>query len=813
MRGAQLIAKVVRSRVSRIWGWAAAPVAALALTAGCNPQPSVDEIRSFQQAGRFAETIEPLRARLEETPDDPELNHLYGVALLQTGQAALAIWPLRKSAQDPGREVDDGLLLMQAILGGGSAEDAVNAGIRLLELAPDRVDVLRLLITARMRARQNEEALADVERLLELAPDDPSALISRLVALLGLDRADEAEQVLAELGEAAKHLEGGYEWEPRICGGTATFMKEKGDLEAAESLWNQCVERFPTEEMIVFGAVEFFNGISKPSRASEILRVAYEKAPTHLPFVDAYANRLGLSGQGEEAERILLAATEDGLNDRSAWITLSDYYERRGEFDRAAEAMQNGLALMGDVPPLIAAEYVDLLIRAGRYDEAEALLPNFEGEAMISNMLRGRLLLARGRAAEALEALEEGIRVWPDNSVARWLAARAHEQLGDYDLAVREYAEALRSDPGDRDAFVNLLRLLEMLGREQEALVIVERYWRDRPDDPEGLLQVVRIAGKAGRRRMLDQAVKELQEIPGYRGRLVAELAALQVATGGPAAGIDYIRNAQLDLTHPINGAALQALVEYLIGAGRNDAALRAADAALAAAPDEALFHELRGKALQAAGRAALAREAFESALSLEADRPSALAGLAALAAERGDIADAIALYDRADAAGHFERADQADPERSRYAWQAIQLVAASGGEAELERRLEALLVRDGAHAEALALRARQLQTSDPERALSLARRAARLRAGPEALDLLGRIQFERGDAEQAAESFRRYVALRPDEPSGHYWLGMALAAAGDAEGARSELSAALEAESFPEREDAQAQLARLGDG
>ena len=46
------------------------------------------------------------------------------------------------------------------------------------------------------------------------------------------------------------------------------------------------------------------------------------------------------------------------------------------------------------------------------------------------DLLRGRLLLARGHPAEALEVLEEGLRVWPDHSVARWLAGTAAERLG-----------------------------------------------------------------------------------------------------------------------------------------------------------------------------------------------------------------------------------------------------------------------------------------------------------------------------------------------------------------------------------------------
>jgi len=366
---------------------------------------------------------------------------------------------------------------------------------------------------------------------------------------------------------------------------------------------------------------------------------------------------------------------------------------------------------------------------------------------------------------------------------------------------VTEYAEAMRSDPGNRDALFSLLRLLESLGRDPEAMTVLERYWREKPGDPESLVQGIRFANRLGAQGRLDRAVARLSEIPNYRGTLVAELAAIRVSRGDPAAGIAFIRNSKLDLTRPINGPALRALVAYLIAEEKHGEALRVADAALAASPKESLFHELRAAALRAAGELDGAREAFESALALEPKRASAIAGLAALAAGSGDRAAAIALYDRA---------TRADPDDSSYAWEAIQLVAASGDEAEVERRLDALLVRDPTDADALGLLARQLQTRDPERALSLAQRAVRLRGDPDSLDLLGRMQLERGVPEKAAELLRRSVALQPDRPSAHYWLGMALVASGDVEGARSELSAALESESFPERKDAQAQLARL---
>jgi tetratricopeptide (TPR) repeat protein len=289
--------------------------------------------------------------------------------------------------------------------------------------------------------------------------------------------------------------------------------------------------------------------------------------------------------------------------------------------------------------------------------------------------------------------------------------------------------------------------------------------------------------------------------MPGYRGVAVAELAAIRAKLAGPAEGARAIRAARLDLTRPLNGSALGPLIEYLVAAGRPAEALEATQAALAAHPDEALFHELRGRALRGAGDAAAAREAFRRALELEPQRAAAQAQLAALATEQGDRETAIALYDRA---------ALADPEDATYAWGAIQLVGEADHGAELDRRLEALLLRHPTHAAAAEFLARRLRERDPERAFDLARRAVRLRGGPDALDTLGRIQLARGDAESAVRALGASVELRPDSPSTQYWLSQALAATENEEGARRALEASLAQGAFPERESAQAELARV---
>ncbi|HEY5657482.1 MAG TPA: tetratricopeptide repeat protein [Myxococcota bacterium] len=775
---------------------------ACALAWSCSPELGLEGIRSQQEAGQFAPTIEPLRKLLESTPDDPELNHLYGLALLQTRRPDLAIWPLRKAAQDPDRAIEDGLLLARALLRGGSSEDGVEAANQVLELAPDRVDALRFLIEARLTSRQHEEVLEDAERLLALEPEDPQALIARLAALLSLERVDEAEQALAAAREAITDREGEPDWQPRLCAASATFAEEQGDAAEAETQWNACLEQFPGEETIVFGGIEFFGERAQPARCLEILRRALDANPTHLPFIQALAHRLGASGHSAEAEELLRAATRDGVNERQAWFALGDYYGQRDEPAKARDAFARGLMLKEEAPPTQVAAYVDLLIRAGDYDKAEEILPTLEREPAIANLLRGRLLLARGEPGKALDALDEGLRLWPDHSVARWLAARAAEQMGDYDRALTEYLESVRNDPGNRDAMLGLLRLLEALGRYRDALPALVRYQREKPRDPEMMVQAMRFASHAGQRDVVEQAARRLGEIPGQQGVVVAEFAAIRARRAGPAAGVEAIRAAGLDLTRPINGPALSALVQYLTADGESAAALAATDAALAAHPDQALFHELRAQALRAQGERAAAREALERALALEPERAPALAALAALTAEPGGREAAIALYDRA---------DRADPEEPAYAWAAIQLMAASGEDGtELDGRLEALLSRHGIHAAAANLLAQRLLVRDPERAFALARRAVRFRGGPDALDTLGRLQLERGDAERAAKTLEHSLQLRPDSPSTRYWLGRARFAAGDADGAQRAFIAALAADDFPEKDDAAARLAHL---
>jgi len=87
----------------------------LAAGTGC-PQLSgdpLDKIRGLQAQNRYEESLEGLRALMDEDPTDPEVNYLFGKTLVHVGELSLAIWPLRRAVEFSEYAFDAGMLLAQ----------------------------------------------------------------------------------------------------------------------------------------------------------------------------------------------------------------------------------------------------------------------------------------------------------------------------------------------------------------------------------------------------------------------------------------------------------------------------------------------------------------------------------------------------------------------------------------------------------------------------------------------------------------------------------------------------------------------------
>jgi len=716
--------------------------------AGCGPSDPVAEIRELHAAGRFADSLEPLRGLVEVRPDDAEVHYLYGFALLRSGQPSLALWSLRKAMEHPDWLVPAALQLAAGALATGNHEEAMKAAGRILEAEPDHLEALLLRAQARVASRRDYEgALADADRALELDPDNVDALVPRALALLGLERAEESAVALEELERRFEEADLGLDSTARYCAAQAIFAKEKGDAEAAERLFGECLERFPTSVLVVDSVIDFYDEQRRFDRPIEILREALDEVPVASAYRSALAARLRAAGEAEQAERILLEGTELGSPAVAAvaWVDLGNHYLELEDYAAGASALERAMQIGEEPDPQLAFAFADALVMAGRYERALEVARGMKVPAL-RELVYGRAYLAQGRPAEALEHFGEGLRLWPNNAVARYYAALAAEGVGDFDRAISEYRYAIRADPGATDARLRLARLHEAEGAYELGLVAA-RHGAAQIGNPdlETELVALRLAARLGRVTEMRGLLARLVGQPGVRGRVVAALAEGGSARLGPGAAAERVlKNEQLDLTDPRDAEALRVLVVDLGAAGEADAALPYVEAALGAHPDAAVFHEIRGIALEQRGSPGEeVRAAYGRALELDPENALALAGLGRLAA---DPQAALDLYTRAAAA------DPADPAPQRAA---AELLVGLGRREEAERRFAELLGEhpyDAAAAAHLAelLLAREAET---DRTLELARRAVRFGGGPEAYELLARVHRSRGEPELASQA------------------------------------------------------------
>jgi len=697
-------------------------VALLGLACGQAEDPLV-EIRKLHEEGRYAATIDQLRILVDEDPSRAETQFLLGSALLLSGNGGLAIWPLRAAAKAPEYAIHARMLLVRAMLESRTAPDAIPVIDEILELEPNNIGAMILRIQALQATGRNKDALVDIEGVLELEPDNVPVLVPRVTALIATEQIDEAEKAIEDARERIQNAD--EEVDPAfvamLCVARGLFAHEKGDTELAEAQYAECLEKFPVHPFVVQEAANFYGMTGQGERAIEVLEKALEESGNSI-FRMALAERMMRRGDTEEQERLLRAEAEERPSINS-WFRLANFHVGRDEFDEALEAFDHALALSPDPPESLLFAYADTLVQDEQFDKARSIVEGFEETAM-RDLIIGRILLGQGDYAGALVAFEAGIRLWPNNPAGRFLAGQAAERIGDFDRAISEYKESMRANPARSTAALDLAELFAVRGKFADALEAVKRHMQAKPNDIDGMIVAVRVAHRARRYGVTRDGLERISGMPDQAGTAVAVHAKLlaESSPDGAAAAVKTVEESSVDLTDPVNAAALRVLLTYLAELGEHEKAAKRIDSALSAHPEVAVFHELNGRVLSAAGKPPeKAREAFDRAFELDPKHVEALIGLAELSVQAGDVDAALALYDRA------TDLDSKDPAA---ALAAASLVVSAGRTADAQERFEAVLANSPRETDAAIALARIFaERGEFEASLGYARRAEWLRA------------------------------------------------------------------------------------
>jgi serine/threonine-protein kinase PknG len=118
------------------------------------------------------------------------------------------------------------------------------------------------------------------------------------------------------------------------------------------------------------------------------------------------------------------------------------------------------------------------LVETGARDEAEQLLRELEAEdpwEWRARWYRGRLLLARGQAAEAQHVFDQVYFDLPGELAPKLAFAMAAEEAGNEEIAARMYDLVSRTDPAFVSACFGLARCLVAAGDRKGAIAALDR--------------------------------------------------------------------------------------------------------------------------------------------------------------------------------------------------------------------------------------------------------------------------------------------------------------------------------------------------
>lgn len=189
----------------------------------------------------------------------------------------------------------------------------------------------------------------------------------------------------------------------------------------------------------------------------------------------------------EEAEREYLESLRLRPGNLPARINLAHLYEQRGDLERALEQLRAAADVELREPPGSRGylQHADAWYHLGRFlaargrgAEAEQALGRavaIRPELDLAHAELGRLLFRRGDLAAAEARLREAVRLRADSASALSDLGGVLAAMGDPDAARDLWERALRADPDLAEAHNNMGVLLLREGRVEDALVHLRR--------------------------------------------------------------------------------------------------------------------------------------------------------------------------------------------------------------------------------------------------------------------------------------------------------------------------------------------------
>lgn len=324
---------------------------------------------------------------------------------------------------------------------------AIKAFERGLSYEPDDPQIPLLLAQTLLKAGKGDAALAQVERFLKRQPQGVEGYELQAKILIALKR---DKEILPRLEEAAKNDSKNVALQYAL----ADRYREAGQVERAEALYTSLLAAQPTTQ----GFSALASSLLKRKKAEELLKVL-EQAITRPGGLEAVQEQVNavikdpeFAGRMLDAGLKMLSAEPPAL-ERSGVSVLAFIATRSGNLEKFLPIQR--LAQKRNPTPQTTKELINLLVSLKKYDEGAAIF-------------------------------EEMFKTYPEERKTPQLVLLAKfYRLGDKpDEAIRVAREAIKLDPNDLDAQIQLAAVLGSTGKADEAVAILRAAAKKEPSNP-----------------------------------------------------------------------------------------------------------------------------------------------------------------------------------------------------------------------------------------------------------------------------------------------------------------------------------------
>jgi predicted Zn-dependent protease len=296
-----------------------------------------------------------------------------------------------------------------------------------------------------------DEALLTGEKLLTANPYDPAGTIIKARALVGLERSEQAEQILTEQVRAQPQDIGSLQMLQRIYIRRGDWLKV---LEAARRTQANSPGDSGNALLLIEAAFRSGNVAEGRSVSLDVLRK--NASPTLISgILETWSNHWASPDRVSLARALGNAAPTDEQR-----LLYAAFLNRAGDPADGARLSASSATLPVSAKSAEAnAVYANALWRLGKLAEAKSRL-----DAVIAfdpgnaTALRGRaeLLLKTGRARAAVIDAQKLVTVLPNSAPDRLLLARSYVAAGNSRWAERTLWTAFQDIEADRSIFVAL---------------------------------------------------------------------------------------------------------------------------------------------------------------------------------------------------------------------------------------------------------------------------------------------------------------------------------------------------------------------